>query len=119
VIFEITDEGDDASHVYPWPTDTWVDEFVSRGFVLERTTGDQYIPALRLMKKAYQVWQGDRARTGIDLMKSADPGKRSKGMLLPLQVATMLSYPIEEVARFLPTRYARITGFLFTRCPTR
>jgi ubiquinone/menaquinone biosynthesis C-methylase UbiE len=113
IVFEITDEGDDASHVYPWPKDAWVNEFKKNGFTLARSVGDQYIPVLRAMKGAYKLYRGRTARSDIETMKSG--GGQSAQLLLPLRLATALSYPLEEVARFFPTRFARITGFLFEK----
>jgi len=113
IVFEITDEGDDASHVYPWPQEAWVTEFEKHQFALMRTVGDQYIPFLRAMKRAYKLYRGRTARNEIDSMKTGDG--RSHGLLLPLKLATFASYPVEEVARFLPSRFARITGFLFEK----
>jgi len=113
IVFEITDEGDDASHVYPWPREAWISEFRKNGFALGRTAGDQYIPILRAMKGLYKLYRGRTARNHIDQMKSGDDG--SRGLLLPLKFATYASYPVEEAARFLPESFARITGFLFEK----
>ena len=115
IVFEITDEGDDASHVYPWPRTEWIDEFTRHGFVLQKSVGEQYIPVLRGMKTAFRFARGRSARNEIDRMKSGDTTATAHSLLLPLRVATLVSYPIEEACRFLPSGFARITGFLFQK----
>ncbi len=113
IVFEITDTHDDASHVFPWSTDTWVREFASAGLALERSTGDQYIPLIRLLKSGYRTIRGPEADRAIAEIK-ADSSARPR-VMAPLRLAVLASYPVEEVVRFLPARLARITGFLFRK----
>jgi ubiquinone/menaquinone biosynthesis C-methylase UbiE len=115
MVFEITDEGDDASHVYPWSEQAWVSAFAQNGFVLERTVGDQYIPILRLLKMAFKAWCGENARSEINQMKNGAENSRSRFVLPALHLMTLASYPVEETVRFLPSRFARMTGFVFKK----
>jgi SAM-dependent methyltransferase len=115
VIFEISDLGDDASHVYPWSQKTWTDQFKSVGLEIERSVGDQYTPILRMLKTAYGLLRREEARDGIEVMKHGSSEGRRSHLLLPLHAAIWLSYPIEEVARLLPPRFGRITGFLLRK----
>lgn len=112
VVFELTDVKDDAPHVYPWSHRDWLAEFAENQLDARRTVGDQYTPILRLIKAAYSLVRGRKARAEIDLLKN---GGASRALLLPLRLAVLVSYPLEEAARFLPPRFARITGFLFQK----
>jgi SAM-dependent methyltransferase len=115
VLFELTDLEDDAPHVFPWSARRWRDEFAGRGFSLRRTVGEQYIPVLRVLKRAHAALHADASRREIDALKA---GRASAGDLATRSVlfgAIAASYPVEEVCRFLPPRYARINGFLFEK----
>jgi ubiquinone/menaquinone biosynthesis C-methylase UbiE len=114
VIFEETDNRDDSPHIFSWPNQEFQAEFAKNGFVLERSVGDQYAPILRLMKSAYVLTRGKRARGEIDRMKFERSGPASSFMHA-LRLGVMLSYPVEEVARFLPPRLGRIRGYLFRK----
>jgi ubiquinone/menaquinone biosynthesis C-methylase UbiE len=114
VIFEISQPYDDAAHVFPWAKRTWEREFAAHGFELRRTVGDQYTPLLRMMKTGFSLWKGENSRAQIAAMKDAGDNGRG-GMMQLLRLAVMASYPIEEVARFLPSEFAKITGFLFIK----
>jgi SAM-dependent methyltransferase len=114
VLFEETDNKDDSSHIFAWPRQEWQAEFARNGFVLERTVGDQYAPILRMMKSAYVLARGKRARGEIDSMKLERRGPLSPFMTV-LRAGVMVSYPIEEVARFLPAQFGRIRGYLFRK----
>jgi ubiquinone/menaquinone biosynthesis C-methylase UbiE len=116
VFFELTDTHDDASHVYAWSDREWRRAFAANGFVLTKAIGDQYVPVLRLMKTAYGFVRGGRSRHDIMAMKSGRTGPASK-LLLPLKLAVLVSYPIEEVARFLPPALGRMTGYLLMKAP--
>jgi hypothetical protein len=39
----------------------------------------------------------------------------STKLMMLLHLAVIASYPLEEIARFLPSSFARITGFLFVK----
>lgn len=116
VVFEISQPDDDASHVFPWPKRTWIEEFTQHGFVLRRSVGDQYTPLLRLLKAGFKLAKGSEARDEIEMMKERGESDQSAQMLL-LRAAVLASYPIEEVMRFLPSELGRITGFLFEKAP--
>lgn len=113
VVFEETHTADDASHVFPWPRAAWEQEFARHGLHVVRTAGEQYTPLLRLLKTAFSAWKGSRSRSEIESLKSGDG--RSSGLMLPLRIAVAASYPIEEILRYLPARFAKITGFLLVK----
>lgn len=115
ILFEVTDLSDDASHVFPWAEEQWRSEFAFRGFRHERTVGQQYIPILRLFKRGHSLFHGAHSRPEIDALKGGRAKAGDKLKMLALRAAVLASYPIEEVCRFLPSRAARITGFLFER----
>jgi ubiquinone/menaquinone biosynthesis C-methylase UbiE len=116
VIFELTDIADDASHVFAWSEEQWLAAFTLNGLYPVRLVGEQYTPILRLLKRAYSLWKGRDARSGIEAMKEGDA---SLPLITALRLAVAASYPMEEAARFLPRRFARITGFLLRRESTR
>jgi ubiquinone/menaquinone biosynthesis C-methylase UbiE len=113
-IFEITGP-DDAPHVYPWDRSTWQREFAAAGLLHGRKVGEQYTPVLRLLKSAYTLVHGSVARGEIDAMKAGGFIGASRAMSWLLRAAVASSYPVEEAARFLPARFARITGFLLEK----
>ena len=115
VVFEISDPNDDAAHVYPWPRATWIEEFSAAGFEVQRIVGDQYTPLLRGLKTAYTLARRGSARNAIEAMKHGSSGSQGSLLMVPLRAAVWLSYPVEEVARFLPPRFGRITGFLLEK----
>ena len=115
VVFELTDTKDDARHVFPWSHDTWVAEFDRNDLCLVKAVGDQYTPLLRLLKAAYGLWRGPKARDSIDQTKR---GSNSSFLLALLRPAVAVSYPMEEAARFLPSRLARMTGFALRKAET-
>jgi ubiquinone/menaquinone biosynthesis C-methylase UbiE len=114
IVFEETHTGDDAAHVFPWPRETWEAEFAKYGLVVERTVGDQYTPLLRGLKSAFTLLKGKNSRAAIEMMKSREAGSQTY-MMLPLRLAVLASYPVEEVTRFLPAKAAKITGLLLTK----
>lgn len=115
VIFEVTDTADDAPHVFPWPEAEWRRAFEAHGLVLQRTVGEQYIPLLRLMKRAHRSARRGAARAEIDALKAGRGSAADRLTMLALRGAIVASYPLEEACRFLPSRNARITGFLFVK----
>lgn len=120
IIFEVTDLADDAPHVFPWPQAEWRRAFEAQGLVLQRTVGEQYIPLLRLMKRAHRSARRGGARAEIDALKGGRGSVADRLTMLALRIAIAASYPLEEACRFLPSRNARIAGFLFVkRGPSR
>ncbi|HLF71896.1 MAG TPA: class I SAM-dependent methyltransferase [Dehalococcoidia bacterium] len=115
VIFELTDMNDGAPHVYPWSRDTWLAELEQNGLSCRRMIGEQYTPVLRLIKAAYGTIKGRDSRLTIDEMKSGQTSARARVYMAALVPAVAVSYPIEEVARFLPPGFAKITGFLLDK----
>lgn len=115
ILCELTDMGDDAAHTFPWPSRKWSSEFAKHGLAARRTIGVDYLPLLRLLKAVFKALQRDRAAQGIAEMKSESRPGLSGMIMGPLRIATYLSYPIEEVVRFLPPQYARMTCYLFER----
>ena len=113
VIFEETHTGDDAAHVFPWRQATWEAEFAKHGLYPIRTVGDQYTPLLRLLKTVFSFWRGSRSRGEIESLKSGE--SQTGALMLPLRLAVAASYPLEEALRFLPSDFAKITGFLFVK----
>lgn len=110
ILFELTDMSDDAPHVFPVPALEWTSMCRDAGLRLDRTTGDQYIPLIRLGKAAM-------SRRRIDTFKQAEPGRRARGpVALALRALVLASYPVEELCqRLLPASAARIGGFLLTK----
>jgi SAM-dependent methyltransferase len=115
VVFEVTDLGDDAPHVFPWSAARWAGAFGEHGLRPTRIVGEQYIPLLRALKMAHRTARGAGARTEIDALKSGRTAPADRAMMLALRAAIVASYPLEEACRFLPARAARITGFLFVK----
>ena len=116
VLFELTDTSDDASHVFPWPAQTWESAFAAHGYVVAKRTATEYIPLLRLMKRLHRGAAGDASRTDIAAMKSGRRGMRDRVQLIALRAAVASSYPVEEAAmRLAPRSSARIGGWLFKR----
>ncbi|MEX0785885.1 MAG: methyltransferase domain-containing protein [Dehalococcoidia bacterium] len=110
VLFELTDMSDDAPHVFPARAEEWTSMCRDAGLEVKRTTGDQYMPLIRLGKAAL-------SRGRIDGFKSGGP--RQNGLrpaALALRALVLLSYPVEEVCRrLLPASAARISGFLLRK----
>lgn len=115
ILFEVTDLGDDAAHLFPWTQDRWRSEFQARGLAQRRTVGEQYIPIFRLVKRCHGLLHGAHSRAEIDALKAGRASRQDKLKMLALRAAALVSYPMEEVCRFFPSRAARITGFLFER----
>jgi ubiquinone/menaquinone biosynthesis C-methylase UbiE len=115
VVFELTDPIDDAPHVFPWSVVRWKQEFDVHGLRPRRTVGEQYIPLLRVLKRAHGAVRRGGARGEIDALKSGRDTPVDRMTMLALRAATVASYPIEEVCRFMPPAAARITGFLFVK----
>jgi SAM-dependent methyltransferase len=115
IIFEVTDTTDDAPHVFPWPAAAWESEFASRGLALESKVGTEYIPLLRLLKRAHGATVGAAARDEIDALKQGRKSPADRAKLAGLRLAVAASYPIEEACRFVSPRHARVTGFLFRK----
>lgn len=112
VFFEITDMSDDAPHVFPWSREEWKSAFSSRHLSIARTTGEQYVPLLRLLKRVHGMAYADASRSQIDALKSGRSGQVDRAKMVALRAAIAASYPLEEACRFLPPGFARITGFL-------
>jgi SAM-dependent methyltransferase len=119
VLFEVTDTSDDAPHVFPWTRETWDQEFGKYGFVVVRTVGNEYIPLLRLLKRAHRGVAGDRSRSEIDALKTGRSTRSDKVKLALLRGAVLASYPLEDACRIVPSGAARITGFLLQRSGDR
>jgi SAM-dependent methyltransferase len=115
IVFEISDLSDDAPHVFPWSAAGWRREFAGHGLLPRRTAGEQYIPLLRLLKRAHRAVLADRSPAAVDAFKSGSAGLGARLTMAALRGAIVASYPIEECARFLPSRYGRISGFLFEK----
>jgi ubiquinone/menaquinone biosynthesis C-methylase UbiE len=114
VLFEVSGSHDDAAHVFPWTRQQWESAFAEHGLALRASVGDQYTPLLRLLKAAFTLWKGARSRTEIALMKD-DYVSAPRWQTKALHAAVVASYPVEELARFLPSGFARITGFLLQK----
>jgi len=114
VLFEVTDLADDAPHVFPWAASAWRRAFEAHGMTLRRTAGTEYIPLLRLLKRAHAAANGG-SRASIDAMKQGRPGAAGRARLALLRAAVALSYPLEEACAVLPPRAARVTAFLFDK----
>ena len=115
VIFELTDVGDDAAHVFPWSADQWLGACSANGLKPTKSVGDQYIPLLRLAKRVHATALGGGARSDLDLLKGRLAAGTDRSALVALRLLTIASYPIEEVLRFLPPAHARIRGFLLVK----
>ncbi|MEX2225011.1 MAG: class I SAM-dependent methyltransferase [Dehalococcoidia bacterium] len=115
VLFEVTDMHDDAPHVFPWPAAAWQSEFAQHGLTVHRTIGDHYIPLLRMLSRVHRVANGARARHEIGAFKQGRSTAADRAKRVVLRAAVAVSYPIEDVCRFLPPRTARITGFLLEK----
>jgi ubiquinone/menaquinone biosynthesis C-methylase UbiE len=115
VIFEVTDTGDDAPHVFPWSAAQWAGAFAAQGLHPQRTVGEQYIPLLRALKRVHRLARNDGSRTEIDAMKSGRRTASDRLTMAALRAAIVASYPLEELCRYLPPRAARITGFLLVK----
>jgi len=115
VLFEITDMSDDAPHVFPWPERRWIAAAAASGFRLERVVGDQYVPLLRLAKSLMRRTSRTHSRDLVDALKVGRRTPTDRAGLAVLRAAIGASYPIEEVARFLPARFGRISGLLFVK----
>jgi ubiquinone/menaquinone biosynthesis C-methylase UbiE len=113
-IFEETHMADDAPHVFPWSRQSWETEFARHGMEVSRIVGDQYTPLLRVLKTGFSLWKRENARAEIEAMKRG-AGARNARVIQLLRIAVLVSYPIEELARFLPSDFAKITGFLFIK----
>lgn len=116
-LFELTDMNDDAPHVFPEKREAWIDMCRAEGLRLVRTTGDQYIPLLRLGKAALRRMPGRPSRQWIDQFKDMGPGRNQlRPSALALRALVLLSYPLEEICqRTLPPSAAKIGGFLFRK----
>jgi ubiquinone/menaquinone biosynthesis C-methylase UbiE len=118
VIMELIDEADDASHVFPWPAAKWQTAFAEQGFRATRRVGNEYIPLLRLLKRAQRKVQGSSAASDFEAIKQGRRSIKDRATLAGLRVAVAASYPLEELAvRFAPPSTARINGWLFERGP--
>jgi ubiquinone/menaquinone biosynthesis C-methylase UbiE len=115
VIFELTDIRDQAHHVFPLTADEWESAFARCGLFVQRRVGEQYTPILRFGKAAYSLMRGSHARAEVNALKQGSPGPLARALVHPLRVAVVASYPIEEIVRFAPSRFAAITGFLLTK----
>jgi SAM-dependent methyltransferase len=115
VIFELTDIRDQAHHVFPLTADEWERAFARCGLFVQRRVGEQYTPILRFGKAAYRLMRGSHAREEVNALKQGSPGPLARALVHPLRVAVVASYPIEEIVRFAPPRFAAITGFLLTK----
>jgi hypothetical protein len=82
---------------------------------VRRTVGEQYIPLLRALKSAHSAAHSVASRSEIDALKAGRKTLADRAKMAVLFGAVAASYPIEEVCRFLPSRAARITGFLFEK----
>jgi ubiquinone/menaquinone biosynthesis C-methylase UbiE len=114
VVFEETHTADDAAHVFPWSRQAWETEFSRHGMEVSTIVGDQYTPLLRGLKTAFSLWKQESTRAEIEALKRGAGARNSRVMQL-LRIAVLVSYPIEELARFLPSDFAKITGFLFIK----
>ena len=114
IVFEFSGPRDDAPNVFPWSQEQWAKSFHEHGFELRRTVGDQYTPLLRLIRAVHPAWRGARSRYEIGAITTSGPDTAgSRALTVFLRLAVSLSYPLEEVSRFLPPRLARITGYLW------
>jgi hypothetical protein len=115
VIIELTDMSDDAPHVFPWTEAEWRSCFNDNGFDVTRTVGEQYTPILRSLKAIHRLAHRTDTRARIDAMKDGAGSGYGGVNMVAVRAALLASYPVEEVARFLPSRFAKTTGFLLQR----
>ena len=116
VIMELIDRSDDASHVFPWSAATWEAAFAEQGFRAVRRVGNEYIPLLRLLKRAQRTARGRSASTDFAAIKSGRRSLTDRATLAALRAGVLVSYPLEELAlRCAPPDTARINGWLFER----
>lgn len=116
IVMELVDQSDDAAHVFPWPARAWERAFSEQGFTLVRRVGNEYIPLLRILKRAHRAIQGQTSPEQIAAIKRGRRSLKDRASLGLLHAAALASYPIEEVAiRTAPPSCARINGWLFTR----
>ena len=117
VVFELTDAGDDAPHVFALREDEWKEQFSQHGLTVKRTAGMEYIPLLRLLKKMHSTVRAEDSRSEIDALKAGRLAPRDRAVLGLLYVAVAASRPIEAICRRLPPSHARLTGFLLHKEP--
>lgn len=116
IIFERVAKTEDATHVFPWSREQWLEQFRARGFTVEGCVGDQYTPLIRLLRNALVLLLGRRSRDELDAFKRSRRGAIHQLYMAGLKAATVASYPLEEVClRWLPPPAALINGFLLRK----
>jgi ubiquinone/menaquinone biosynthesis C-methylase UbiE len=111
LIIELSDEFDNASHVFPLPQKKWIEEFEKRGFRLVETRGYEFIPLLRFIRRLRYAFTKKRV---VDRKETGEV-KISRGELITLKILLLISFPLERLLMHFPSKMARHGGFLFKK----
>jgi len=114
VACEIVDPNDPAPHVFGNPAETWRAMFKAAGLRQVAYASCEYIPYVRLFQRV-RDWRRFSAAPRPDVSAVAATLQRRVALAWVLRIALLVSYPLEYLASWLPRRWARLGGFLFTK----
>ncbi len=122
LLLELIDEDDRGPVVYPRPPAGWIGLAREKGLVLDGWRGQEYIPLLRIIRRARAGGAGRGEAQPGDARQQASAFERVRTLpfpraaLLALRATVVLSYPVEWFCeRMAPPAWARHGAFVFRK----
>lgn len=112
---DLIDARDPGHIVFPRPPEDWIELYRGRGLSLQRWSGQDFAPLLRLPAALLSLLRARKA-TEVAAPTILEGMAGARWLHLALRPVIAASYPLEELSeRLLPARWARHGCFLFEK----